>query len=709
MTGAVRCMKQITKRYPSVICLVLALATLYVDFAAGRDIRFPLLYLIPIAMAAWMGRKALAYALAILLPLVRVVFEILWQIPELLPVEGTNAAIESLALALYVYLVGRQSTRTQQLAKTITTKEAEMQHLRAFTRMMGATLQGRGISPGLADGVAMIYLPEHESLLGDQNISRDDVDSEIGRFDRALTAAIRELDQIREHFDRLRAEQESAMVEVHLAMLRDPVFLQNCRRRMYEDLLSAEHAVAAEVRDLEKQFQELKQELLRERGADVRDIGRRVLRNLRIPEEATPNRLASLPPGTIVVAEELLLSDALQMDPVNIAAIVTERTGPVSHVAILARARHIPAVCDIRDATSILAAGDHLLVDAEAGTVTVAPTQAQTARFVSRKAQSVRLATAQDPIQRCTTKDGVEIGLLANIDRPDEAGIVLEHRLDGVGLFRSEFLFLDAERPPDLEAQAVAYAEVATVLDRLPVVIRTMDLGGDKIPRFDCTGNDMALRTGLRGLAYSLTEKTMFLTQIKAILRAAQKGNVRIMFPMVMGVADMREARRLVETVFQNEQFTRLPPIGAMIETPAAAFDIQGILKIADFVCIGTNDLSHFTLAMGRQSQGHPGVLSFLHPSVLKATAQIVRAAEKQKVPISVCGEAASDTAVACLLVGMGVRDLSMSPFLAARVSHAIRQLTLTQAQTLAKDTLGATTPEEVQEIVASTLRETAS
>jgi phosphoenolpyruvate-protein phosphotransferase (PTS system enzyme I) len=438
----------------------------------------------------------------------------------------------------------------------------------------------------------------------------------------------------------------------------------------------------------------------------MRDLGNQILRNLRTSGKATSNRLASLPPETILVSEELLLSDALQIDPVNVAAIVTERTGPASHVAILARIRHIPAVCDIQDATSLLASGDRLLVDAEAGTVTVAPTQAQATRFRSRKAQSALFATvaAQEPVQHCITKDGVEIELHANIGRPDEAGVVLEHQLDGVGLFRSEFLFLEAERPPDLETQIAAYSEVARMLDPRPVVIRTMDLGGDKMPRFDRTANDMALRAGLRGLAYSLAEKTMFRTQVLAILRAAQRGNVKIMFPMVIGMADLSEARRMVDEVLESERLSKRPPIGAMIETPAAAFDIEGILQIADFVSIGTNDLAHSILAMDRGSQGQAGVLSFLHPSVLRATEQIVRAALNQGVAVSVCGEAASDPAVACLLVGLGVKDLSMNPFLSARVRHAIRQVTIDQAQALAKEALGAITPKEVQEIVASGL-----
>jgi phosphoenolpyruvate-protein phosphotransferase (PTS system enzyme I) len=711
MKPAMRFMTRITQRNPSAICLTIALVTLAVDFATGRDIRFPLLYLLPIGLASWMGKKILAYALSALLPLLRVYFEIYWRVPELLPIESLNAAIEVIALSFYVSLVGRKASETRKMEKAITIKDEEMLHLRAFTRLVGTTLQGRGISPGLSDGVAVIYQPEQESALSEPGISPDEVQSEGDRFDRAVAASIHELNSIREHFEGQQTDHEIALIEMRLAMLKDPFFLKNCKRRVSENMVTIEHAVMAEIQGVERLLNESKQGLMRERSADVRDLGHQILRNLRTSGMEDSNRLAALPPGTILVAEELLLSDALQIDPANVAAIVTEKTGPASHVAILARTRHIPAVCNIKDATSLLFPGDHLLVDAEAGTVTVGPTQWQAARFAARKTQSVLFATvpAQEPIQPCITKDGVEIGLHANIGRPDEAGLVLEHRLDGVGLFRSEFLFLEAEQPPDLETQIADYSEVATMLDPRPVIIRTMDLGGDKMPRFNWIANNKALPVHLRGLAYSLSEKTMFCTQIRAILRAAQRGNVKIMFPMVMGVADLSEARRFVDEVFEKEHLSKRPPLGAMIETPAAAFDIQGILQIADFVCIGTNDLANSFLAVDRGLPGHPEVHSFLHPSVLRATEQIIRAAVNQGVGVSVCGEAASDPVVACLLIGMGVKDLSMNPFLTAKVRQAIRQVTLDQAQALAKTALSATTPQEIQEIVASTSYKTAA
>jgi phosphoenolpyruvate-protein phosphotransferase len=627
------------------------------------------------------------------------------------PQEYILETVSILVVALVVITITFISQqRARRLQKTITTREMEISRLRSFAKNTSITLQGRGLSPGMVEGVALIYQsPENELTSGHQPVAQNDVKAEINRLDCALAAAINELENTQKQFAGDIVAAESSLLDVHLAMLKDVEFWDKCKQRVRKELVKVELAVAEEVRELAAMLEGLNQEIMREHSADIRDIGRRVLRNIRNFGEVLPNQLVSLPPNTILVAKELLPSDLLQLDRTNLAALVTERNGPASHVAILARTRHFPAVSDIKDAVSLLATGDRLLVDAEAGTVTVAPTKVQTARFAARRSQYTTLdpAAVQGSTQKCSTKDGVRIGLYANICRTDEAHLVLEYGLDGVGLFRSEFLFLDAEQLPDFDTQFAAYSAVAKIVNPLPVVIRTMDLGGDKIPSFNRTENDLTLRIGKRGLAFSLTEKTMFRTQLRAILRAVQGGDVRIMFPMVMGVADLKEACNMVDEVVETEQLAKRPSIGAMIETPAAVFDIHEIVKIVDFVSIGTNDLAHFILAMDRQSQESPGVISFLHPCVLRATEQVVRATLNQGVGLTVCGEAAGNPVAACLLVGMGVRDLSMNPFYAARVCHVLQQLNLEQMEVAVRDALNVITPEEVQQIVASVLRGT--
>ena len=591
-------------------------------------------------------------------------------------------------------------------------KEMEMQRvqqrLRAFTRTMGTTLHGRAVSPGLAEGVALLCLPQDsQPAAGHAPIAQGEVESEIGRFDRALAGAVRELESLRAHVVSQLTDEETALIEAHLAMLQDAAFAEKCKRRVRDGLVKVEQAVAAEVKDLEDLLQGMEHVFQRERSADIHDIGRRVLLNLRAPGETTANRFQSLEPGTILVAEQLMPSDTLQMDRAHVVAFVTERDGPSSHVAIIARAMGLPAICDVRNATTLLASGDRLLVDADAGTVTVAPTRTQTVSFAARRTRYAALAAAaaQDPDQGCETKDGVTLRLHANIGRPDEAHLVGKCGLDGIGLFRSEFLFLDVDALPDIDAQEAVYARVAQAVSPHAVVIRTMDLGGDKLPRFTHYADDLKLRLGKRGLAYSLTEKTMFRTQLRAIIRAARQADVRLMFPMVLGLADLREARQMLDELLKAERLDRHLPVGAMIETPSAIFEIHEIMETVDFVSIGTNDLAQYTLASDRASPELRGALSFMYPSVLRATAQVLRAAAEHAIELSVCGEAAGDPATACLLVGMGVRNLSMSPFLAGPVRQAIRQITLAQAENAARDALAAATPRDVEAVMTTALR----
>ncbi len=696
-----RLVRRTVRAHPLAATLVLALGALVLDFAVGQEFHFPLGFLVPVAVAAWMGRPRLAYFLSIGMPLVRVWYYGIWQVPDPWPVDLVNAVVESCVLAFYVPLVRRQGEQARQMRSAISAKDEAMEHLRAFTRSAGTTLQGRPVSPGLAEGVAFVYRgdldpPHVVAVLGEAEIG-----GELNRLDRALAACARELEETRTRYGEEWPEGVE-LAEVRLAMVSDPYFAAECRRHIQEERLDARGAVVGEISQLEQRLQSLDQSYLTARSADIRDLGRQILRHLADRAPGAMHALAALPPGAVVVADEILLSDALQMDFHNVAAIVTERTGPASHVAILARLKRIPAVCDIKGAGSALASGVHLLVDADQGTVTVAPTSAQGARFAARKARSSALdPETEGPALRCVTRDGHEVGLHANIAHPDEAVMVREHGLKGVGLFRSEFMFLDAARPPDLASQTAALDEVAAMLYPRPVVVRTMDLGGDKIPRFAAGGSDPALASGLRGLAYSLAEGTLFRTQLRAIARAARRGNIRVLFPMVMGPLDLREACDLLAEALAAEGCAEQVPVGAMIETPAAAFRIGELLEIADFLSLGTNDLSHAILAMDRGAACQDAVAAFLHPTVLRVTEQVVQTARKRGVPLTLCGEAAADPVIVPFLLGIGVTELSLSPFFAARVRRVIRDLTLDRAQSLAKSALGKRNAIEVRRLLS--------
>lgn len=606
--------------------------------------------------------------------------------------------------AIEILSVGSDITEQRQREQAM---QRAQQELRAFARTMGTTLHGRPMSPGLAEGTAYIYRPPEDEPSDEKPISAGDVPREVARFDRALTDSVSELEALRDRPSPPLAEEERTIVEAHLTMLRDAAFMDKCRQRVRQQLVRAEQAIDAETRDLERMIQSLGEDVMRERSADVRDVGRRVFAKLR-REEAPTNPLASLPPGSVLVTERLLPSDTLQLDRRNVAAVVTERDGPSSHIAILARARGIPAVCDVRKATSLLATGDRLLVDAEAGTVTFAPTHTQAAHFTARREQYAALAALSGPggDRGCVTRDGVGLRLYANIGRPDEVRLVQQYGLDGVGLFRSEYLFLDTDQPPSRSVQGKAYESVIRALQPRPVVIRTMDLGGDKVPRFAQPDDALRLRSGQRGIAYSLSEQKLFRIQLQAILEAAGEEPARIMFPMVRGVADLRDARAILDDVAASRAVSHRPLVGAMIETPSAVFQIDDLLRMVDFVSIGTNDLAQYTLALDRSSPDSGGALALLHPGVLRATEQVVRAAADQAVDLSVCGETAGDPGCACLLAGLGVRTLSMSPLRAPRVRQVLQQIQVSRLEAAAREALAAATPRDVQDILAAALRE---
>ncbi|MCM8594081.1 phosphoenolpyruvate--protein phosphotransferase [Accumulibacter sp.] len=698
----------IGSRYPRGSSLFLAALALWIDIVTGRDVQFPLVYVLPVALAAWRGERLFASLLGVVLPLLRIGFEIPWEAEPSMAVAGLNVLMEIAAMWLYIVLIGAIRARTTGLQAAVRTRESEVAQLRAYVRMSSATLKGRGLSPGMADGRAWLHLPpESEWTTRSDPIPAGEVRREVARLDGALAVAGRDLEQVQRHSQRELAPEESGLLGVQLAMLNDVDFWEVCRRRVVDEMICAESAVAQEIRGMAEMLEGSTNEVMRQRGADIRDVGRRVLRHLVSTSDCAANPLASLPENTIVIARELLPSDMLQIDHRHLAGLVTEDNSPSSHVAILARSRNIPAVSDVRDVTLLLETGDQLLVDAEAGTVVVAPTRAQSELFAERRMRH----TGHSPVApdekaaESRTRDGVPIVLYANICRPDEARLVAEYGLDGVGLFRSEFQFLDVSQPPAVEEQIAAYSAVAAEVRPLPVVFRTMDFGGDKVPQFHSPETDLAFRAGKRGLAFSLSEETMLRTQLLALARSAPAGEVRVMFPMVTGVADLAAARKLLGEVLADAGLGDRLPVGAMIETPAAVIKIHEIVRMVDFVSIGTNDLAQFILATDRRAHDASGVAGFLHPSVLRATEHVVQTAIRQGTAISVCGEAAADPAGVCVLLGMGVRSLSINPLRAPRLRNFLRQTTVAQMEAVARDALAAATPDEVEQIVVGAVR----
>ncbi len=557
---------------------------------------------------------------------------------------------------------------------------------------------GSPISAGLAAGHAVVVNAQEVPV---ETYPVDNVDREVVRLTRALKGAKSDLQALQKRLHGEFGSGEAEIFATHYSMLDDPYLIEDIVQRIKRDRINVEAAIAQSVDEFTRRLSELDDPYLREREQDIRDIGQRLLRHAGGYASA---RLSTLAANSIIVATELMPSDLVELDYRCLSGFVVEHCGATSHIAILARALGIPAVSGIAHLPALVSSGQYLLLDGDSGAVVVEPSFSTIQGF--RQQQSQRQAReqaarigAQLP---CQLADGTTISLLANLGRPSEEELLALASLDGVGLLRTEFLFLEHGEPPSEDLQTRVYRDIAA---RCPgtTVIRTLDLGGDKFPLFLERDLESNPNLGVRGLRFSLTAgESLFRNQVRAILRVAAEHSIAIMFPMVVGVDDVRAAKAMVLEMAEAMELQSLPPVGALIETPAAVLMIDEILDHIDFVGIGSNDLTQFMLAADRNAQTTAEDYSVLHPSVLRAINAVIVAANRKAKPVSICGEAASQPQLAGLFVGMGVRRLSMSPKLGAAVKQRLRQLTLAQLQALAADVLSASSSAQITEVLAA-------
>ena len=567
-------------------------------------------------------------------------------------------------------------------------------------------LEGIPISPGFASGTAVVYDYEVGRRLevSYSDYSPVDVDSEWDRLDEALEQSRLDLQLLEQTSSNLpNLSKSAALLSAHSAMTHEIAEL--VKQHVGRELVNVEEALDSVICDWVARLQRLDNDYLRQREQDVRDVGRRLTRNL---AGSLPWSKGPLPPGSILVARELLPSEAIELANCGVAAIVSERGGKYSHTAILARSLGIPAVTKIGNATTQIHPGMQLLVDGQTGNVTLTPSKSDEESFAKQKREFEKLDVllAVEEQIPCTSQDGVEISLLANIGLPGEIQSVANHCLKGVGLFRTEFLFLESCERPSLRTQIEMYDSMVTELDGEPLAIRTFDLGGDKLPPFLLMEESEAhSKFHLRGLRFSLAERDLLEVQLHAILEVAQTSDVQILFPMVIGSDDFSQAIAVVDGLVEEHGFLRTPPIGAMIETPAALYALDEILDLADFVALGTNDLTQYMLATDRDLAEGQDECTAMHPAVLRAIKQVVLAAEKHRCPVSVCGEEAGDTDFACLLIGLGIRKLSVSSARGIAIREALHEIEVRTASKIATQSLLCKNPQEVRELL-ETLRE---
>lgn len=558
-------------------------------------------------------------------------------------------------------------------------------------------LDAKPISAGYARGTAFVLNKAEQPEIPRYSIGADEIPSEHERFHEALEKSSEELKELQERLVSEMGQAESRIFAAHLALLKDRQFISKVKDRISRNMVNVEHALKEEMDDLTALLSELENEYMRERARDIHDIRNRVLKHL---GSAVEKKLRNLAPGSVIVAEDLLPSDTLNLDRTHVAAVVTERGGTTSHMAVLTRSMGVPAVSGVANACRRIPDGAEVLVDGVHGKVTIGATESNLNRFVAAKSEynHIDSQAAREEQTECITSDGTKIELLANIGRAYEAADVLEHNLAGVGLFRTEYIFMQSSRPPACQTQVRIYQEVAERLAPRPVTIRTLDLGGDKIPPFLVPRFESNPSLGNRGLRFSLMERHLLHTQLEAILRTAKDfDNVQILLPMVMGKEDLSQTVERINSVAKELDMDQIPQIGAMIETPASVFELDEIFQVADFVSIGTNDLAQFMLAADRHSLYLLAENPVLHPSVLRAIKTIVQAAQEYDRPVCLCGEAAGNPPLACLLVGLGIRQLSMSPVRAARLRYALRRNSCSRLEEMARYALKSESPAKIE------------
>ncbi len=564
-------------------------------------------------------------------------------------------------------------------------------------------LSGIGASPGI--GVGPIYRHEPEELaVREWRVAEADADAELARYREAIEFSRRELERIRDGIAHELGEGEARIYDAHLLILDDPELW-----RAVEDGVRREHRNAAvsfrsRITQVAAYLERVDNENLRERRADLIDVERRVLRHLL---GDSGRALSTLAKPAVIVAHDLGPSEVAQLDRDRVIAFVTEVGGRTSHSAIVARGRGIPAVVGARGAMQFARMGDLAAVDGEAGRVEFCPEQPILEEFQSRRRRLDEALGALRALQAepAATRDGHRIELGANIELPAEADLVLESGADGVGLFRTEFFYMNRLELPTEEEQYRAYREVAEKLDPRPVIFRTMDLGGDKVASYLGTTHETNPFLGWRGIRFALNHPEMFRTQLRAIYRASAHGRARIMFPMVSSEHELLracDACREVELELSRQGVPHDAAIemGVMIETPSSVWIADALARHVRFLSIGSNDLTQYTLAIDRDNPRLAHLYEPLDPAVLRSIRHAVLAGHAAGRWVGICGEMAGDPRTAVLLVGLGLDELSMSSFDLPRAKAAIRAVDRERAEAIAAEALEQTSAQSVKELL---------
>lgn len=560
-------------------------------------------------------------------------------------------------------------------------------------------IKGIDASPGIAIGKVFLY-QENELLITKE--SSKTIEEEKQRLILGQEKTKKQLEAIKERTLLTLGKDKADIFDGHITLLEDEDLLEEINDLLEEGEITAEFALKTQIEEYCKMLSNLEDAYLRERAADLQDIGKRWLYNV---AEVAIVDLSSLPADTVIVAKDLTPSDTAQVDLENVLAFVTEIGGKTAHSSIMARSLELPAVVGTGNICSLVNNGEMIIVDALAGEIILNPTQEELESYQEKQRKFLQEKEMLKQLQHkaAISKDGVEVGVWCNIGSPKDVKGVLNNGGQGIGLYRTEFLFMNNDRFPTEEEQFEAYKEVAMALEGKPVTIRTMDIGGDKsLPYMELPKEENPF-LGWRAIRVCLDRIEILETQFKALLRASAFGTIKIMLPMIMDITEIRRAKALLEKCKAELKekgiaFDEKIPLGIMVETPAVAFRAKYFAKEVDFFSIGTNDLTQYTLAVDRGNENISHLYDSYNPAVLQAIQASIEGAHEAGIQISMCGEFAGDEKATALLFGMGLDAFSMSAISVPRIKQNILRLEKASATALVNRVMSCTTSEEVMQ-----------
>lgn len=566
-------------------------------------------------------------------------------------------------------------------------------------------------SPGIVFGKALV-LKEEQIVLDKRKISDDEVESEVARFYRGREAASAQLTAIKEKARQTLGEEKEAIFEGHLMILEDEELEEEIIAYLKEHKVTADVAASVVIDQQVAMLSDIDDEYLKERAGDIRDIGNRLLKNILGMNIID---LGEISEKSILVAYDLTPSETAQLNLDNVLGFITDIGGRTSHTSIMARSLELPAIVGTNDVTSRVNTGDYVVLDAINNAVYVNPTEEEIARlraleqkYKEEKAELIKLKDLP-----AVTLDGRQVDVCANIGTIRDIDGAERNGAEGVGLYRTEFLFMDRDQLPSEEEQFQAYKAVVEAMKNRLVILRTMDIGGDKDLPYMNLPKEMNPFLGWRAIRIALDRREILNAQLRAVLRASAFGKLAVMFPMIISVEEVRELKAVLETLKQQlreegKDFDENIQVGVMVETPSAAVNAKFLAKEVDFFSIGTNDLTQYTLAVDRGNELISHLYNPLTPSVLSLIKQVIDASHAEGKWTGMCGELAGDEKATILLLGMGLDEFSMSAISVPKIKKLIRNVNYQDAQDLAKEVLQQPTAEDIEQLISNFLAEKA-